>query len=102
MTPTVAGARRPAPDSTRDWTARVAERVVAEVTAVAGGRLRPDIARLLSELTTEGCAAFLALHEGAQDAGDSRRIHLLVDDLLADVEISLEDAMALHRHLEHV
>ena len=102
MTPTAAGPTRRAPESTEAWSAHVAERVVAEVAALAGGGLRPEVARLLAELATEGCGAFLALHDGEPDACASQRMELLVGDLFLDVEISLEDAMALHRHLEQV
>src|SRR5690242_12331046 len=102
MTPSVAHSRRRTPESTQSWAAHLADRVVAEVAALAGGRLRPEVSRLLSEVTKEGCAAFLALLEGDEGACEPERMQLLVGDLFHDVEISLEDAMALHRHLEHV
>src|SRR4051812_25190304 len=102
MTPSVAHSRRRAPESTQDWGAHLAERVVAEVAALAGGRLRAEVSRLLAEVTKDGCAAFLALLDGDERACDPERMQLLVGDLFHDVEISLEDAMALHRHLEHV
>src|SRR5689334_19235221 len=102
MTTSVAGSRRRGPDSTQEWAAHLAERVVAEVAALAGGRVRPEVSRLLSDVTKDGCAAFLALMEGDEQACEPERMQLLVGDLFSDVEISLEDAMALHRHLEHV
>jgi hypothetical protein len=102
MTPSVAHSRRRAPDSAQDWGEHLADRVVAEVAALAGGRLRAEVSRLLAEVTKDGCAAFLALLEGDERACEPERMQLLVGDLFHDVEISLEDAMALHRHLEHV
>ena len=102
MTPTATGARRTASAGTSDWAARLAERVVAEVATLAGGRLRAEVSRLLGEVTRDGCAAFLSLLDGDESACSPQRMELLVGDLFHDVEISLEDAMALHRHLEHV
>src|SRR4051794_22894484 len=101
MTPPVAHSRR-AQDDLDDWAGRLANRVVAEVGGLAGGRLRPEVSRLLSEVTRDGCAVFLALLDGDERACEPDRMQLLVGDLFSDVEISLEDAMALHRHLEHV
>src|SRR4051812_2744125 len=101
MTPPVAHSRR-AQESLDDWAARLADRVVAEVGGLAGGPLRPEVCRLLSDVTKDGCGVFLALLDGDAQACEPDRMQLLVGDLFSDVEISLEDAMALHRHLEHV
>src|SRR3954463_1512504 len=102
MTSTVAQARRQPRDSSDDWAGHLADRVVAEVAALAGRQLRPEMSRLLGEVTRDGCAAFLSLLDGDESACSPQRMELLVGDLFHDVEISLEDAMALHRHLEHV
>src|SRR3954453_4810233 len=101
MTPPVAHSRR-AQESLDDWAARLADRVVAEVGGLAGGPLRPEVCRLLSDVTKDGCGVFLALLDGDAQACEQERMQLLVGDLFSDVQISLEDAMALHRHLEHV
>ena len=102
MTTAAARARRRAPAKGDHWGAHLAQRVVAEVAALAGGHLRPEVVRLLTDVTTAGYDVFLALLAGDEDATSPERMEALVGDLFEDVEISLEDAMALHRHLEHV
>jgi hypothetical protein len=85
---------------TDDWGARLAARVVEEVGALAGGRLRPESAALLTDVTVRGYVLFVASLRG--DTVGTLQMAELVGDLFADVDISLEDAMALHRHLEQV
>ncbi|MDT7571220.1 MAG: hypothetical protein QOE05_1394 [Actinomycetota bacterium] len=85
---------------TDDWGARLAARVVDEVGVLAGGRLRPESAALLTDVTVRGYDLFVASLHG--DAAGPMQMAGLVGDLFADVDISLEDAMALHRHLEQV
>ena len=88
--------------ATDDWGARLAARVVDEVGVLAGGRLRPESAALLTDVTVRGYELFVASLHGDEAAGRREQMTELVGDLFADVDISLEDAMALHRHLEHV
>jgi hypothetical protein len=87
---------------TDDWGARLASRVVDEVGVLAGGRLRPESAALLTDVTIRGYDLFVATLHGDESATRPERMSELVGDLFADVEISLEDALALHRHLEQV
>ena len=68
--------------------------------ALAGGRLRPESAALLTDVTVRGYGLFVASLRG--DSVGPVQMAELVGDLFADVDISLEDAMALHRHLEQV
>lgn len=102
MTTAAAGSRRRASGNGDDWGAVLSQRVVAEVAALAGGQLRPEVGRLLTHVTTDGYDLFLGVLAGDQEATSPDRMEALVGDLFEDVEISLEDAMALHRHLEHV
>jgi hypothetical protein len=88
--------------ATDDWGARLASRVVDEVGEIAGGRLRPESAALLTDLTVRGYELFVETLHGDASAARPERMTELVGDVFADVEISLEDAMALHRHLEPV
>ena len=88
--------------ATEDWGAHLASRVVEEVTNLAGGRLRPDSAAVLTDVTVRGYDLFVAAVHGDAEASRPERMTELVGDLFADVDVSLEDAMALHRHLEHV
>ena len=81
---------------------RLADRVVAEVATLSGGRLRPHVARLLTDVTADGYAVFLDLLAGNERASSADRMDALIGDLFEDVEITLEDALALHRHLERV
>jgi hypothetical protein len=92
----------PSRAATEDWGAHLASRVVEEVTNLAGGRLRPDSAAVLSDVTVRGYDLFVAAVQGDEEASRPERMTELVGDLFADVDVSLEDAMALHRHLEHV
>jgi hypothetical protein len=92
----------PSRAATEDWGAHLASRVVEEVTTLAGGRLRPDSAAVLSDVTVRGYDLFVAAVHGDEEASRPERMTELVGDLFADVDVSLEDAMALHRHLEHV
>jgi hypothetical protein len=85
---------------TDDWGARLAARVVDEVGVLAGARLRPESAALLTDVTVRGYELFAASLHG-EDVGPAR-MAALVGDLFADVDVSLEDAMLLHRHLEQV
>jgi hypothetical protein len=87
---------------TDDWGARLATRVVDEVADLAGGRLRPESAALLTAVTVQGYELFVATLQGDEAACAPERMAGLVGDLFAGVDISLEDAMALHRHLEQV
>jgi hypothetical protein len=87
----------PAPE----WGPHLGTRVVEEVAGLVGGRLRPEIAAWLSEVTVRGYSVFLARLYGDED-GAPEQMAALVGDLFDDVDISLEDAMALHRHLEQV
>jgi hypothetical protein len=87
---------------TDDWGAHLASRVVDEVGVLAGGRLRPESAALLTDVTVRGYDLFVACLHGDEAAARPERMTELVGDLFADVDISLEDAMALHRHLEQV
>ena len=87
---------------TDDWGARLASRVVDEVAVLAGGRLRPESAALLTDVTVRGYELFVAFLHGDESANPPAQMTELVGDLFADVDISLEDAMALHRHLEQV
>jgi hypothetical protein len=87
---------------TDDWGTRLATRVVDEVAVLAGAALRPESAALLSDVTVRGYDLFVATLHGDEAAARPERMAELVGDLFADVDISLEDAMALHRHLEQV
>jgi hypothetical protein len=87
---------------TEDWGARLASRVVDEVAVVAGGRLRPESAARLTDVMVRGYELFVACLHGDESASRPERMTELVGDLFEDVDISLEDAMALHRHLEQV
>jgi hypothetical protein len=88
--------------ATDGWAAHLASRVVDEVAALAGGRLRPESAALLSDVTVRGYDLFVASVHGDEAAGRPERMTELVGDLFSDVDVSLEDAMSLHRHLEQV
>ena len=90
-----------APVPTREWGKHLSTRVVDEVAGLSGGRLRPESAARLSDLTLRGYSMFLACLSG-DDAGGPEQMAALVGDIFDDVDVSLEDAMALHRHLEHV
>lgn len=81
---------------------RLAARVVAEVAAVVGGQLRPEVDSLLADLTLDSYAAFLAVLAGDDQADSSQRMADLFGHLFDQVGVSLEDAMALHRNLEQV
>lgn len=87
--------------ATEEWAAHLGSRVVDEVAALAGGRLRQESAERLNTVTVRGYSLFLARLSGADD-GRPEQLAALVGDLFEDVEISLEDAMALHRHLEQM
>jgi hypothetical protein len=100
MTTTTAGRARAAAPSA--WGAHLATRVVAEIAGLAGGRLRPEVARLLTDVTVAGYAVFLEVLAGNERASSPEHMAALVGNVFDDVDISLEDAMALHRHLEHV
>jgi hypothetical protein len=89
------------PVPTRDWGEHLGTRVVDEVAGLVGGRLRPESAARLSDLTVRGYQMFLACLSG-DDAGGPEQMTGLVGDLFDDLDVSLEDAMALHRHLEQV
>ena len=82
--------------------AHLAARVVDEVAALSGGRLRPQTAALLSDVTARGYELFVAGIRGDASAARPERMSELVGDLFSDVDVSLEDAMSLHRHLEQV
>src|SRR4051794_26679218 len=99
MSVPVDGATRARPPAD-DGGAQLAARVVAEVTEVAGGRLRPESAERLRELTVRGYRVFASLLAGEEPGPEV--MAELVDGLFDDIQISLEDAMALHRHLEQV
>ena len=88
--------------ATDDWGARLAARVVDEVGVLAGGHLRPESAALLTDVTVRGYRLFLAGLHGAEVAGRPEQMAELVGDLFEDIDISLEDALALHRHLEQL
>jgi hypothetical protein len=89
------------PVPTREWGAHLGTRVVDEVAGLAGGRLRPESAARLTDITVRGYSMFLACLSG-DDAGRPEQMTALVGDIFDDIEVSLEDAMALHRHLEQV
>jgi len=91
----------PAPVPTPEWGAHLGTRVVEEVAGLAGGRLRPESATRLSQVTARGYGMFLARLYG-EDDGAPEQMAALVGDLFDDLDVSLEDAMALHRHLEQV
>jgi hypothetical protein len=91
----------PAPATTPEWGAHLGTRVVEEVAGLAGGRLRPESAARLSQVTVRGYALFLQRLHGDDDSGPEQ-MAALVGDLFEDLDVSLEDAMALHRHLEQV
>jgi PucR C-terminal helix-turn-helix domain/GGDEF-like domain len=99
---TIAAGRARASAGASDWGSHLATRVVAEVAELAGGRLRPEVARLLTDVTVEGYAVFLDVLSGDAQASSPEHLAGLVGNLFDDVDISLEDAMALHRHLEQV
>lgn len=86
--------------ATEEWAAHLGSRVVDEVAALAGGRLRPESAARLSTVTVRGYSMFLARLSGADDRPE--QLAALVGDLFDEADVSLEDAMALHRHLELV
>jgi hypothetical protein len=89
------------PVPTPEWGAHLGTRVVEEVSGLAGGRLRPESAARLSEVTVRGYGMFLArLYD--EDEGSPAQMAALVGDLFEDLDVSLEDAMGLHRHLEQV
>ena len=69
---------------------------------LAGARLRPESAALLTDVTVRGYELFVASLRGDEAAHRPERMTELVGDLFADIDISLEDAMSLHRHLEQV
>jgi hypothetical protein len=100
MTTTAARGRPPA--AAPDGGAHLAARVVAEVAELAGGRMRPEVARLLTNVTVAGYAVFRAVLSGDQQASSPEQLGQLVGNVFDDIDISLEDAMALHRHLEQV
>jgi hypothetical protein len=85
-----------------DGATRLVERVIGEVTALTGGRLRPEVVRLLTDVTVEGYAIFLRVLAGDDQAGSSERMAAVVGTVFDDVAVTLEDALALHRHLERV
>ncbi|MDQ1431339.1 MAG: hypothetical protein QOF40_1941 [Actinomycetota bacterium] len=84
------------------WPTHLATRVVAEVSGLAGGGLRPQSAALLTDVTVRGYDLFVARVRDEGSAARPEAMAELVGALFADVDISLEDAMALHRHLEQV
>jgi hypothetical protein len=84
------------------WGDRLAARVVEEIGDLAGGRLRPASAERLHHLTAGGYRMFLAVLDGDDEAAAPGRMTELVGDLFDGFDVSLEDAMALHRHLEQV
>ena len=86
---------------TLEWGAHLGTRVVDEVAGLAGGRLRPESAARLSDVTVRGYGMFLARLAG-DDAHRPEQLSALIGDLFDDLDVSLEDAMALHRHLEQV
>jgi hypothetical protein len=98
----VDGSRRRARVGSADWSGRFSSRVVEEIAVLAGGRLRPDTVERLRTLTSGGYDMFLAVLEGQDEAGSPAAMGELVGDLFEGFDISLEDAMALHRHLEQV
>lgn len=92
----------PVPAALSHWGPRLAQRVVDEVRALAGGQLRPEVERQLVDLTLHGYDTYLAMLGGDDAAGGPERMAELVGDVFDDMEVSLEDAISLHRHLEHV
>jgi hypothetical protein len=101
--PTSVDSARGRPRAGRDgWGDRLAARVVEEVSVLAGGRLRPTTAARLRDVTSGGYRVFLAVLDGDEEAGSPARMAELVRGLFDGFDVSLEDAMALHRHLEQV
>lgn len=90
------------PAELAEWGPRLAERVVAEVTAVAGQDLRPAIREQLQDLTLHGYDVYLAMLRGDEDAGGPERMAELTGHVFDGMEISLEDAISLHRYLQQV
>ena len=76
--------------------------VVDEVTALAGGSLRPETERRLVDLTLHGYDVFLAMVAGDDEAGRPDRMAELVGHLFDDMDVSLEDALSLSRHLHQL
>lgn len=81
---------------------QLAQRVVDEVNALAGAPLAPESERRLVDLTVQGYEAFLAMLAGDDQAGQPERMAELVGHFFDDMEVSLEDAMALSRHLQQL
>lgn len=102
MTSAARRATVPVPAALSEWGPRLAQRVVDEVRALAGGELRPEVAGQLVDLTLHGYDTYIAMLGGDDAAGGPEQMAELVGDVFDDMEVSLEDAVALHRHLEHV
>ncbi len=102
MTSAARRATVPVPAALSEWGPRLAQRVVDEVRALAGGELRPEVAGQLVDLTLHGYDTYTAMLGGDDAAGGPERMAELVGDVFDDMEVSLEDAVGLHRHLEHV
>lgn len=82
---------------TDDWGVHLASRVVDEVAALAGGRLRPQSAALLTDMTVHGYDLFLAV----ADLTPNRRAAVL-ETLEAYLDSgssvgAVADALHLHR-----
>ena len=99
---TTAAHRTSVPEALSQWGPRLAQRVVDEVRALAGGEVRPEVERQLVDLTLHGYDTYIAMLGGDDAAGGPEKMAELVGDVFDDMEVSLEDAVALHRHLEHV
>lgn len=94
--------RQPPPVPAAAWGPRLAERVVREVTALAGTELRPAVREQLVALTLHGYDTYLAMLGGDDAAGGPERMAELTGHVFEDMRISLEDAISLQRHLEQV
>jgi hypothetical protein len=84
------------------WGPELAQRVVEEVTALVGAPLRPEVEAQLADLTLHGYDVFLCMLGGDDQAGGPERLAALVGHLFDDMDISLEDALLLSRHLQQL
>lgn len=96
------GSAQPVPAALAGWGPVLAQRVVEEVTGLVGGPLGPQVSRQLADLTLHGYDVFLSLLAGDDEAGGPERLAALVGHLFDDMDISLEDALALSRHLQQL
>lgn len=92
----------PVPTEVAEFGPRLAERVVAAVTAVAGQDLRPAVREQLLDLTLQGYDVYLAILRGDEDAGGPERMAELAGHVFDGLEVSLEDAISLQRYLQQV